>query len=457
MHTHSHMKPPVLDGARGPGLMTGMWPLALPIIFAELGETVTEVTDTMFLAHVGTTELAAIGVADTVYDLFRIAIIGLVDAIQIVTARRVGQRRDTAVGAAFNQGLVLLVVLSLVLAAALKISSPYLMVAALSSENLAVTVDAFLQIIAFGLVFHSANIALSALLVSLGCTRALIGATLVMALTNFVVGYCLIFGVFGLPALGIQGAAIGSIVAELAAFIYLMVHTLRHVDIRRYALFQWPRMNVRTMRLLGRISWPVALDAMLECLRWLAFFLILEQVSEEALALSNIVFAAFGLLLIPSEAFSEVANSRVSVLIGADEGDRIGALTRRLIALSLLVTLPFVVLVFLFPGPLLSLFLSDPEMIDTSSNGLRILALAVLIATPADTWQAAVVGTGDTLAAFVIELLMTLVMLGLAYVVALVLEWPLELIWMAVPISWLLVLGCSFFYLKAGTWQRLEI
>jgi multidrug resistance protein, MATE family len=457
MHTHSHMKPPALVGARAPGPMTGMWPLALPIIFAELGETITEVTDTMFLAHVGTTELAAIGVADTVYDLFRIAAIGLVDAIQIVTARRVGQRRDTAVGAAFNQGLVVLVLLSLLLAGALKIASPHLTVAVLSSDDLAITVDAFLQIIAFGLVFHSANIALSALLVSLGLTRALIGATVVTAVTNFVVGYCLIFGKLGLPAMGIQGAAIGSVVAELAAFIFLMVHTLRYIDIRRYALFQRPRMNMRMMRLLTAISWPVALEAMLECLRWLAFFLILEQVSEEALALSNIVFCAYALLLIPSEAFSEVANSRVSVLIGAEQGDKIGFLTRRLITLTLAVTLPFVVLVLLFPGPILSLFLSDPEMIDASINGMRVLAVAVLIVIPGDTWLAAVVGTGDTLAAFVIELLMTIVLLGFAFVAALVLEWPLELIWMAVPLGWLVVLMCSFLHVKAGTWQRLDI
>jgi Na+-driven multidrug efflux pump len=216
-------------------------------------------------------------------------------------------------------------------------------------------------------------------------------------------------------------------------------------------------MDGRMVRLLAAISWPVALEAMLECLRWLAFFIILEQVSEEALALSSIVFAAFALLLIPSEAFSEVTNSRVSSLIGAGDSSKIGSLTRRLIGLSLAVTLPFAVLVLLFPGPILSIFLSDPEMIDASMSGLRVLAVAVLIVIPGDIWLAVVVGTGDTLAAFVIELLMTVAMLGFAFLAALVMEWPLELIWMAIPISWLVVLACSFLHVKTGAWQRLEI
>jgi Na+-driven multidrug efflux pump len=306
-------------------------------------------------------------------------------------------------------------------------------------------------------VFNAANMALSALLVSLGRTRALIGATVVMGATNSVVGYCLIFGKFGLPEMGIQGAAIGSVAAELAAFIFLTMHTLRYVDVRRYALFRLPRLDARTVGSLAVISWPVALQAMLECLRWLMFFLILEQVSEELLAFSNIVYCAYALLLIPSEAFSEVVNSRVSSLIGAGQSDRIGVLTRRLIALSMVVTLPLAVLVLLFPGIVLSIFLPDPDMIADSINGMRALSAAMLIVIPGAIWLTVVVSTGDTLAAFVIELLMSLAMLAATFLAALVLEWPLELIWMAIPLGWLVALVCSYLYVKVGIWQRLEI
>lgn len=425
-------------------------------MFAELGESILGVTDTMFMAHVGTTELAAIGMADTIYDLFRVALMGLVDAIQIVTARRVGQGKASAVGAAFNQGLAMLVILSLFLTGALKFASPFLTAGVLEDHDLAGAVDAFIQIVAFGIVLHSVNMAMSALLVSLGQTRALIGATIVLAITNFTLGYCLIFGKFGFPAMGIQGAAIASLAAEFASLVYLVVHTLRRVNVRAYGLFRFKGFDWRLVRLISVISWPVTLEALLECLRWFAFFVILAHVSEDILALSNIVYCGYALLLIPNGAFAEIANSRVSSLIGAGYANRIGILTRRLIALSFLFTLPLSILLLIMPGPLLSLFVSEPEMIAGSMHGLQVIALGMLLVIPGQTWLAAVIGTGDTVASFIIELLITLTMLCVAYVGAIMLDWPLQWIWTAVPAGWLVALAGSILYVRTGRWRGMD-
>src|SRR5437016_9469802 len=87
-----------------------VWRLSLPIIFAQTSEAVLHVIDTIFLARVGVTELGAIAVADSMLLIFLVAPLALVDGIQIVTARRAGQRQPHALGAAFNQGFVLMLV-----------------------------------------------------------------------------------------------------------------------------------------------------------------------------------------------------------------------------------------------------------------------------------------------------------------------------------------------------------
>src|SRR5512145_1024472 len=103
-----------------------IWKVSIPIIFIEATETFDHLIDTLFLARVGVTELGAIGVADTVLLLFLILPLAMVDGLQILTARRVGQHRPEAVGAAFNQGLVLVMMLAAVAAVALKLFSPVL-------------------------------------------------------------------------------------------------------------------------------------------------------------------------------------------------------------------------------------------------------------------------------------------------------------------------------------------
>src|SRR5262245_51380928 len=89
-----------------------VWQISLPVIFVEATEALDHLIDTLFLARVGVTELGAIAVADSVMLLFLILPLAWVDGLQILTARRVGQKRPDAVAAAFNQGFLQSLVLS---------------------------------------------------------------------------------------------------------------------------------------------------------------------------------------------------------------------------------------------------------------------------------------------------------------------------------------------------------
>src|SRR5437870_11797959 len=101
-----------------------VWSVSLPIVFAHTSETIVHVTDTVLLAKVGVAALGAIALADTIYELIMVPAIGLVEGIQIVVARRAGQRRKEAIGEAFNLGLGLLIIVSLALTLALRLGAP---------------------------------------------------------------------------------------------------------------------------------------------------------------------------------------------------------------------------------------------------------------------------------------------------------------------------------------------
>ena len=119
---------------------------------------------------------------------------------------------------------------------------------------------------------------------SSGKTAALVPAAIILAGTNICVNYVLIFGKLGFPVMGMRGAAFGSLAAEAAAFLFLTVYVLRAFDKARYKLFRFHGLERKTLRLLGRLSAPIVVQNSLETLRWLAFFLIFERVSEAALA-----------------------------------------------------------------------------------------------------------------------------------------------------------------------------
>ncbi|TMB48120.1 MAG: hypothetical protein E6J56_25670, partial [Deltaproteobacteria bacterium] len=205
------------------------------------------------------------------------------------------------------------------------------------------------------------------------------------------------------------------------------------------------------------LSYPIALKALLEGLRWLAFFLIVERLGEVALAQSNIVYACYALFRIPTEGFAETACSMVSKLIGEGKAEKIEHLVREVISDAYLVSLPFAGLAFLAPGIVLSCLASEGPLVSGGEASLRVVSLAMLVIIPAEMWFVTVSGTGDTAAAFGIETVLTAAMVACGYLTAFVLGLRLEYVWLSLPISWLACLSLSYAWVRAGYWRRVDI
>jgi len=434
-----------------------LWAISVPIIFATLSETIAHLTDTILLARVGVVEVGAVGLADSLLEIVIVLTAGVIDGIQILVARRIGEGRDREVGRTFNQGLLLLTGVSLALTILLLLLAAPLARVLISTPDVGAAVEAFLRIVAFGIVFNAANFAYSALFVGLGRTRVLIWATLVLGASNLALDWILIFGKFGLPALGIRGAALGTLLAEILTFLFLTGYVLLRLDVRRYGLFEFGGWDRRLGRSLVRISSPIAFQALLESVRWFLFFLLVERMGVRALAQSNIVYTCYTVFSIPAEAFSETACSMVSSLIGAGKSGRIQRLVRQAISATYLASLPLAALAFLFPEAVLALLASGEPVFAEAAGSLRVLAVAMLIIIPAEMWFTAVSGTGDTTAAFWIEVVLTVVTLGWVYVAGVGLGLGLEYVWVSLPIACLVCLGLSYAWMRSGYWQRVQI
>ncbi len=438
-------------------LSRAVWRISLPIILVEATETLDHLIDTLFLARVGITELGAIAVADSVLLLFLIVPLSLVDGIQILAARRAGQRRPEAVGAVFNQGLLMVMMLCVMATVALKIASPMIADWFVKSDAVGDALNGYLQIDAYSIILAGVTFAYSALLTSLGKTRALIPATIIMVVADIVLNYLFIFGKFGCPALGMRGAAVGSLGAELLTVIFLTIYIRKTFDAKRYGFFHFRRPEHRLTSLIGRMSLPIAAQGFLEDLRWFVFFLIIEGVSTTTLAIANIVYTCYIVFWIPAEGFSETSCSMVSRFVGGNRPHRIGRLLRATTNGAVLATIPLILVALIFPQWILAVFAPGSELLAQSTSSLRVVALAMLIAIPGEMWFTAVVGTGDTAAALGIEFVLTLVIIAMTWFAAVHLAWPLALVWLSVPIGWILCLAMSYGWIKSGIWKRLEV
>jgi len=434
-----------------------IWAISLPLILAGANETVVEVTDAVFLSRYGTVELGAVAVAAALYELVCFLIFGLGDGLQIICARRAGRSDPRGVGQAFNHGAVLLLGASTVLFLVIGFVAPLATGWILSSAEVRAAVDSFLGIIAFAVFFDALNVAFGAFYVGLGRSRVLVGSTAALAVTNIVLDYALIFGHFGLPEMGIRGAAIASLAAEIVTFVFFTAYAFVTGDVRRFGLFRVGSPDRPLTRVIGSVSWPVSVESLVGAARWFVFFVIVEQLGEAPLAGANVVYSIYALFLLPVDGFSETTMTLVSNLIGQEQGERIGGVVRRVTVAAGALVVPFVALTLVLPDLALAIFTSDPAILEGARTGLRIVAVAVLVLIPAEMVFAAVAGTGDTRTTLLIETTLSATILAYVYLVAIVLTLPPAAIWGGEIVGWVVCLGLSAVWLRSGRWRRFEL
>lgn len=426
-----------------------IWTVSLPIIFAGLGETAVELTDAMFLARYGMVELGAVALADALFDVSMFPLAGLIDGMQVLMSRRAGERRPRAIGAVFNQGLVLIVIASVILTAVVVLGGPVVTGLLVQSSQVRAAVDDFIGIIAFSLLFQGLNFAFSAFYTSIGCTRVLVGATLALVLTNIVLDYLLIFGHLGFAELGIRGAAIASLSAEIVGFAVIMAHLLIRRHHRKYQLFRLQRWSPRLVRRICSIAWPVSVEELIAALRWFMFFVIIERLGEHALAAANIVYSCYLLYGIAIAGFAETTCSMVSGLVGRRQVGAIRPLLGSITARCALFVLPLAIFALSFPELFAALFSDDPALVDSAILALRLATLALLAEVPGAILLSAITGLERTDVRLAIEVVVTVIVLLWATAVLLLGLDP-DLVWLTELIGW------SVCLIVAALWLRSE-
>ncbi|WP_225830597.1 MATE family efflux transporter [Streptomyces sp. NK08204] len=428
--------------------------MTAPILCAEIGDAAIQFTDTAFLGRIGSAELAAIGFVDSLIEVAVVPAIGLIGAMQIAVARRTGQQREDEVAATFDRTIRLVLPTVIGIGLFLRLGTEAYADRIIDSAAVAAAMADFFRYGVFGVVFFALNFAYSSLYVGIGRTRILVAATALVFCVNLAVTYLLVFGRAGAPRLGMEGAGIGFAVAEASTLVFFAHRARRQIGVGGWTLIR-PRVigGVSAARLL-RLGWPISGHFLIETLRWVGFLLIVARIGEDALAASSMVFACYGLLIIPAVAFSEAAFSLVSNLIGRGRAGSMSALLHTLVTSAYAITLPLALFGALWPGAALSLFTGDQATIAAASAPLRIVSLVMLVMVPAEMWSAAVFGTADTAIGSLIEFIASGIMIGAAYLAEAVLGLGLTYVWATLGLAAVFTLAASYGRIHAGAWRR---
>ncbi|MFR7877450.1 MAG: MATE family efflux transporter [Butyricimonas paravirosa] len=212
-----------------------IWTIAYPIILGSLAQTLITLTDTAFLGRVSEVALGASAMAGIYYYVFSTLAWGFSIGIQIIVARRLGEGKLNRIGVVFEHGLCFVFLLSMSLFLIQRYYSDVLL-EPIQSPNIYAAAMEYMSYRHYGIIFVCFNFLFRALYIGLSNTKIIGYSTAAMATINVIFNYLLIFGKFGFPELGVGGAALASVMAEISACLIFIFYTILKLPIKQYAL-----------------------------------------------------------------------------------------------------------------------------------------------------------------------------------------------------------------------------
>lgn len=452
------------DAIRGTGadytkipLRRAVFLLAVPMVLELVLESTFAVVDIWFVAKLGASAVATVGLTETFLFLLYAIGIGLAMAVTAVVARRTGEGDRAAAAVSAVQAICIAVIASL----------PFAFVGIAYARELLALMGADDWTLTHGVRYLQwmlgTNVILMLLFVCNAIFRGAGDAAVAMRVlwvangVNLVLDPILIFGLGPIPAMGVEGAAIATVIGRGTGVAMQLWMLLRGTEHLRIAAAQW-RIEAATLWHIVRTSLGGIGQMIVAMTAWIFLMRILAAIGSEAVAGATIAIRLMMFTLMPAWGMSNAAATLVGQNLGAGEPARAEAAVWRIGWYNMVFTVAVSVLFFLFPRELMGLFTEERSVIDIGAEWLRILSYSYFVY---GWWMVSVQafnGAGDTVTPTKINLVFFwLIQIPLAWALALQLDLQASGVFWAVFVSETSVGLFTLWLFTRGGWKTARV
>ena len=361
-----------------------------------------EFTDRVFLGNYSLTALAAATPAGITSFLFTAFFLGVAGYVNVFIAQYTGARDHGNVGASLWQGIYFALLGAVFMAILSTIAKPLFACIGHPPEVQALEVIYF-RILCLGAGASIAGNTLSSFFSGRGLTRPVMIIHMAGTLFNIPLDYALINGLWGLPELGITGAALATVAAWCFIALCFAALVFTRANDKTYQVRRNRRFNPALFKRLMTFGIPGGMQFSLDILVFTFFILMVGRIGKTELAVTNLVMSINGLSYMPMFGLSMGVSTLVGQAMGS-RNPREAVLSARATVHIATAYVGVLILVFLLlPAPLIKLFLAPDtlprEMDRLISMGtvlLRFVSVYLLFDSLVIIYTGVLKGAGDS-------------------------------------------------------------
>lgn len=402
--------------------------IALPIIGGMMSQNILNIVDAAMVGQLGSTQLAAVGLASFMNFVAAAIFMGMAAGVQAMVARRVGEGRIEIAANPLNGALITIFVAALPITLLLTWFSEPIMSFINDDKEVVKHGVAYLDARLLGIMAVGMNFSFRGYLSAIKMTHFYFKTLLIMHSLNILLNYLLIFGNWGFPELGTQGAGLGTTLSMFGGTLLYFFLTVRYTSQYGFGL-HLP--HKETLIQVIRISLPSSAQQLFFALGFTVLFWIVGQIGTAELAAANVLTTLTLVAILPSIGFGMSSATLVGQALGrkdVDDAYQWAWDTSKIAVLGIsLISIPM----FFIPELLLSIFLHEPEVIALAKVPLQLVGIAIIIDAVNLVLMSSLQGAGATKATMVVGIVCQwLIFLPLAWIIGPYMGMGLTALWL---------------------------
>ncbi|MDX2481960.1 MAG: MATE family efflux transporter [Desulfuromusa sp.] len=444
------------------GGLREMFAISLPMVVSHGCETAMIFTDRLFLSRLGSLSMNAAMVGGLTSFMLITFFIGLTGYATALVAQYFGAGRRDHCALVLSQAAILAVVSFPLILAARPLAHGLFVVMDIPPAQIAPQ-QLYFDILVYGSILVLLRTCLSSFFSGIGQTRVVMLAALITMAVNVVANYILIFGHFGVPPLGLRGAAYGTLFGSLCGLLVLTATYLRQENRRIYRVRSALRFDRIVMYKLLRFGSPAGVEMFLNLLAFTIMIMLFHSDGLITATAVTIVFNWDMVSFVPLLGIQIGVVSLVGRYMGAGRPDIVERVTRSGLKMGWIYSSLILVLFVSFPEQLVGVF--QPGKTDViylqaaplAVSMLRLASLYVLADATVVVFSGALRGAGDTFWTMCLSVGMHWLLVLILWVFLKVLELSPQTAWLAVIGFFLIFSGLFYLRYQNGKWKTLEL
>jgi len=360
--------------------------LAYPVIIGMLGHTLIGIVDNIMVGKLGSTELAAVSLGNSMIFVAMSLGIGFSTAITPIVAESDAENDISKIRSAFYHGLFLCTILGILLFGLVLLVKPIMELLHQPKEVITLA-KPYIDWVAFSLVPLIIYQGYKQFADGLSMTKVSMYAIVMANILHVIINYLLIYGIWIFPKMGILGAALGTVISRIAMVIFMHIILSRKEQLKQYFQnFSFKEIKKEMIRKIINLGFPSAMQMLFEVLLFTAAIWLCGTIGKTSQAANQIALSLASMTFMVAMGLSVVSMIRISNYKGLNDYKQLVIVARSIFLLAILIEILFAVMFVALHQVLPYMFL-NMEIQSQLLDNQEVIAIAAKLLLVAAVFQ----------------------------------------------------------------------